>query len=173
MSQMKISNRFKGFLLYNLGYDIWMLNARGNDYSTGHLKYNRTGDDRRDYWNFSWHEIGIYDLPATIDYILKQTDYSRLHYIGHSQGTTTFFVLCSEKPEYNDKISLMVAMAPVVFIGHNNNDIVKSSCKFLKPIEVSFSNLLKKIYETIANKKILFHSRRFLILLDGMSLVSQ
>lgn len=145
MSQIKIKNRFKGFLLYNLGYDVWMLNARGNDYSTGHLKYNRDGDERRNYWNFSWHEIGIYDLPATIDYILQQTDYPRLHYIGHSQGTTTFFVLCSEKPEYNEKISLMIAMAPPVFIGHNNNDIVKASCIFLNTIEVSlvFSYLLK------------------------------
>lgn len=115
-----------------------MLNARGNDYSTDHLVYNRNGRDeeRRKYWDFSWHEIGIYDLPATIDFILEHTKFLRIHYIGHSQGVTTFFVMTSEKPEYNKKIFLMTAMAPPVFMGHNNNELVKISCSFLNSIEV-------------------------------------
>lgn len=124
-----------GFHLHNLGYDIWMLNARGNAYSTKHQKYDRYADSR-EYWNFSWHEIGIYDLPATIDYILPLTNFTRFHYIGHSQGVTSFFVMSSEKPEYNDKISLMIALAPTVFMGHNTNGLVQVSCHFLDIIEV-------------------------------------
>lgn len=67
---------------------------------------------------FSWHEMGIYDLPAMIDYILKQTGQKQLFYIGFSQGTTQFFVLMSLRPEYNKKIKLMSALAPVAYTGH-------------------------------------------------------
>lgn len=61
-----------------------MGNARGNSYSKGHVKYSPNGyrEEQRKYWNFSWHEIGKYDLPVTIDHILNVTNYSKLHYIG-------------------------------------------------------------------------------------------
>lgn len=58
------------------------------------------------FWDFSWHEIGIFDIPASIDYILKYTNQTKLSYVGHSQGVTSFFVMLSELPEYNDKINI-------------------------------------------------------------------
>ena len=58
----------------------------------------------------------MYDLPATIDYILNLTNQTKVFYIGHSQGTTQFFVMCSMRPEYNSKIRLMSAFAPVAFM---------------------------------------------------------
>lgn len=116
-----------------------MTNARGNVYSTGHTKYHRNGSqkERKKYWNFSWHEMGKYDLPATIDYILQATNHSRLHYIGHSQGTTSFFVMASERPEYNEKILLMIAMAPPVFMAHVENKLLQLNVRYLSSIEVS------------------------------------
>lgn len=48
------------------------------------------------------------------------------------------FVLLSEKPEYNEKIKLFVALAPVVFMTH-----IKSPIRFLAPfskdIEVTYT----------------------------------
>ncbi|XP_034098996.2 LOW QUALITY PROTEIN: lipase 1 [Drosophila albomicans] len=105
-----------GYFLYDNGYDVWMANVRGNRYSRGHLKLNANTD--KSYWSFSWHEIGFYDLPATIDAILAKTGYSKLSYIGHSQGTTSFFVMASTRPEYNDKVHVMQALAPVAFMTH-------------------------------------------------------
>lgn len=124
-----------------MGYDVWITNARGNDYSTGHVKYNRYGsrEDRKKYWNFSWHEIGKYDLPATIDYVLKRSNHSRVHYVGHSQGTTAFFVMASERPEYNDKILLMTAMAPPVYMAHVSNELLQLNVRYLNQIEVSLA----------------------------------
>lgn len=53
---------------------------------------------------------------------------NNLVYIGHSMGTTMGFVLLSEKPEYNDKVKLFIALAPVAFMTH-----VKSPIRFLAP----------------------------------------
>ena len=66
----------------------------------------------------SWHEIGARDLPAMIDYILEKTGNKKIFYIGHSQGTTSFFVMASELPEYNNKIISMHALAPVAYCSH-------------------------------------------------------
>lgn len=121
---------------------MWLTNARGNDYSKRHVKYHRNGtrEERKKYWNFSWHEIGTMDLPATIDYILKKSNHSQLHYIGHSQGSTSFFVMASERPEYNEKISLMTAMAPPLFMGHVENELLQLNVRYLSSLEVSSSS---------------------------------
>lgn len=61
----------------------------GNTYSRRHISLN-PNDPK--FWDFSWHEIGIYDIPATIDYILQQTNQTKLSYVGHSQGVTAMYV---------------------------------------------------------------------------------
>lgn len=53
-----------------------------------------------------------------IDHVLAATNRSALHYIGHSQGCTAFFVMTSLRPEYNRKVITMHAMSPAVYIQH-------------------------------------------------------
>nr|CAD7264196.1 unnamed protein product [Timema shepardi] len=67
---------------------------------------------------FGWHHMGMFDLPAEIDYILQNTQQQSLYYAGHSMGTTKFFVMASKRPEYNLKIRTMFALAPIVFMSH-------------------------------------------------------
>lgn len=62
--------------------------------------------------------MGIFDLPATINYVLNQTDNQKLYYIGHSQGGTTLIVLLSEKPEFNDKIYAASLLGPLGYMYH-------------------------------------------------------
>ena len=57
--------------------------------------------------------MGYYDLPALIDYILKVTNQDKVYYVGHSMGTTMFFVMGATRPEYMSKVRLFVAMSPV------------------------------------------------------------
>lgn len=128
-----------GYVLYDQNYDVWMPNTRGNIYSTRHKKYNRNGKQRKKYWNYTWHEIGKYDLAAVIDYVLKNTSFSKSHYIGHSQGATTFFVLTSERPEYNEKFKLMIAMAPPVFMTHAENSFLQLLNRYLNVLGVKIS----------------------------------
>lgn len=73
--------------------------------------------------------MGYYDLPATIDYILQTTGQENMFYIGHSQGTTSFLVLAAEKPEYNTKIRLMTALAPISFMSNIPNPVLQVLAK--------------------------------------------
>lgn len=98
-----------------------MPNVRGNLYSRNHVSLD---PDEEIFWDFSWHEIALYDVTATIDYVLKQTKQEKLFYIGHSQGTTTFYVLCSEKPEYNEKILAHFSLAPLAYTSHMTSPLL-------------------------------------------------
>jgi len=122
------------YILYRKGYDVWMLNTRGNKYSR-----EQTGPRKkpRKYWNFSFHEIGKYDVPATIDVILKRTNEPKLQYIGHSQGSTVFFVMCSEKPKYANKVQLMQALSPTVYLQENRSPVLKFISMFKGKYSVS------------------------------------
>ncbi|CAL7949363.1 unnamed protein product [Xylocopa violacea] len=110
------------YILANAGYDVWLGNNRGNIYSRNHRSMLPTD---RHFWNFSYHELGTYDLPATIDYIIEQTNCNQLFYIGHSQGTTQFLVMMSQKPRYNTKIKLMIGLAPAAFTGNIRGPVTK------------------------------------------------
>ena len=53
--------------------------------------------------------MGKYDIPAVLNYILAKTGRDKLIYIGHSMGTTMFWVAMETHPELNQKIQLMVS----------------------------------------------------------------
>ena len=46
----------------------------------------------------------MYEAAAEIDYILEETGYKRVNFIGYSLGTIIYFMLLSARPEYNNKI---------------------------------------------------------------------
>ncbi|KAG6444048.1 lipase 3 [Manduca sexta] len=123
------------YVLADHGYDVWMGNARGNTYSRRHISMKPTSSS---FWKFSWHEIGYYDLPAMIDYVLRETGVAKVQYIGFSQGTTAFWVMTSSRPEYNDKISAMHALAPVAYIPNIKSPLIKAIGPFTNSLEVIF-----------------------------------
>jgi len=57
--------------LANQGYDVWLTNSRGSKYSRKHVKYDADTDP--EFWNFSFVEMGQFDLPAFIEHILEKT----------------------------------------------------------------------------------------------------
>ncbi|XP_051160822.1 uncharacterized protein LOC127281249 [Leptopilina boulardi] len=123
------------FLLANAGYDVWIGNVRGNTYSRAHKTLSPDRDSK--FWKFSFHEIAVYDVSASIDYILKKTGEKNLTYIGHSMGTTISYVLLSEKPEYNEKIKFNICLSPVASWRHKRTpffNIVVNSTPLLQKI---------------------------------------
>lgn len=125
-----------GFALADEGYDVWVTNVRGNTYGRGHTTYDADTDD--EFWHFSWDQMGEYDMPTIIDYILQATGYSQLYYVGHSMGTTLAFAMLSTKTEYNDKIKTYLAMGPVATLNY-----VETPIKYLAPFSDEINFLLQ------------------------------
>lgn len=94
------------------GYDVWLGNTRGSQYSRDHLTLSP--DDPR-FWDFSFSLIGPNDISATIDYVLLETGFSQVNYVGHSEGTSSFLAVLSLKSAYNSKINIATLMAPIAF----------------------------------------------------------
>uniref|UniRef100_A0ACB8F897 Uncharacterized protein n=2 Tax=Sphaerodactylus townsendi TaxID=933632 RepID=A0ACB8F897_9SAUR len=98
-----------GFMLADAGYDVWIGNNRGNSWSRRHQHLTV---DQQEFWDFSFHEMGIFDLPAMIDFILLETGQQQIYYVGHSQGSSIAFVAFSELPHLAEKIKIFFALAP-------------------------------------------------------------
>lgn len=94
-------NNSIAFYFADRGYEVFLGNARGSKYATHHKKYDT---ESVDYWRFSYHEIGLYDLPALIDYSLQLSGSEKIFYIGHSQSTTEVLTMLALRPEYNKKV---------------------------------------------------------------------
>ncbi|XP_046965766.1 lipase 1-like [Vanessa cardui] len=124
--------------LANQGYDVWLPNSRGNRYSRRHVQLDPDKDV--DFWKYSFHEIGYYDLPALIDRVLKETGAPTLTAIGHSQGNTAFYILGSTKPEYNEKVNVMIALAPICYL-HHSPPPISTFIKLTPLVESIFTEL--------------------------------
>lgn len=131
------------YILSEAGYDVWLGNFRGNTYCRAHVSLSTKDPD---FWNFTWHESAVYDLPAMIDYINRFKKTQQLLYVGHSMGTTTLFALLSTRPEYNSKLKAAFLMAPVTY-----TTAIRSPIRYLAP----WSNDLEWIIENFGGNEFL------------------
>ena len=140
---MNKSGFIAGYYLAELGYDVWLGNARGNLYSRDHETMDATTD--HEYWKFSWDQMGKYDLPAAFDKVRNVTYAEKLTYIGHSMGTTMFWVGLQENPELEDQVEQMIGLGPVAKVSH-----MKSPLRHLAPwinqieVQLQFCQIKKK-----------------------------
>ena len=137
------------YVLADAGYDVWMSNVRGNKYSKEHVTYK---SDSKSFWNFSWHDVALYDIPAVIDYIIKMKGECDITYIGHSMGTTILFAMLTLRPEYNHILKAGFALAPVAFLTN-----LKSPLKSLAPIatNVAYMEMLYGSHEFLPKDSVL------------------
>lgn len=119
---MNTPDQALAYVLADAGYDVWMPNFRGNTYSTNHVELDPANIK---FWGFSWDDMAANDLPNSIDYILDKTGREDLYYVGWSMGTTTFFAMMSELPEYNNKVRAMAALAPAAYLNYAHGPLVE------------------------------------------------
>ncbi len=137
------------FILANLGYDVWLGNSRGNKHSRHHKIYK---DNSPEMWNFSFNEMGMYDLPAFISHILKINKWSKkLIYIGHSQGTTSLFAALTTSLEYfKERIKLFIALAPVARTGGISSKV----CNLMRTLKLDL------IFQKLQFHEVLSHDEK-------------
>ncbi|XP_042315947.1 lipase member M-like [Sceloporus undulatus] len=110
-----LPNNSLGFFLADAGYDVWIINNRGTTWSR---KHQNLTVDQEEFWNFSFHEMAMYDIPAAIDFILQKTEQDKLYYIGHSQGGAVGLIASSIMPQLAKKIKLFMCFAPPYTLGN-------------------------------------------------------
>ena len=146
------------FIFARNNFDVWISNSRGNKYCKSHEYY---AIDSFEFWQFSFHEMGLYDIPAVIEYIKSvNTSKEKIIYFGHSQGTTLMFSGLTQKFEYYKKnIKLFVALAPVARLAH-----IGTTLNILS--KIPFHKLINKmkIYEIVPNTKL---TSNFLSFMDN------
>ena len=116
-----------GLVLANLGYDVWVGNSRGNKYSR-----NNQFVDQKDkkFWDYSFQEMGRYDVPANIKFILEKTGAKKIIYVGHSQGTSQMFAALSDpdvSAYVNSKVSKFIALAPIVYMAFQESVLIRTA----------------------------------------------
>lgn len=130
-------------MLAEFDYDIWLFNARGNKYSRRHVRLDPDLDNRA-FYNFSYHEIAVIDIPTTIDYILNVTNKKEMVYYGHSQGSTVSYILCAERPEYNDILKVVFSLGPSAYFEHAD-PVYHIFAYYLDYLEVTYAIVTKTV----------------------------
>lgn len=148
------------FLLVDSGFDVWLTNTRGNAVSFEHEnpeEYNSAKVDSK-YWNFSYHEMAIYDLPAMVYYIEEKSGFDKVDYICHSQGGLIYFIMYTMNQTFiNNNFNHFFALGTVISIFTSKSSLIKigSYSKFPEIVDtLHINNILcfnKFFYDAISN----------------------
>lgn len=117
-----------GYHFVNLGYDVWVGNNRGNKYNKQHVRLDIS---KQEFYDFSFQEMGLYDVPTFYDLILShyQDQSTKIIYAGQSQGTSQFFVAGADettKTYIRSKTSRFFALNPIAYMTHIKSGQLKT-----------------------------------------------
>ncbi|XP_014232840.2 lipase 3-like [Trichogramma pretiosum] len=139
------------FMLADLGHEIWITNSRGTNFGRSHLTLSPDHDP--EFWEYSYHEMAVIDMPNIVDYVLNITNEQQVMYIGHSMGTAISYIFLSTRPEYQQKVKLSVSFTPVAYWYDPQTSLIGSVKAALPGLVKVFEG--SKIYEVFPSSPLL------------------
>uniref|UniRef100_A0A6M2CHR6 Lipase n=1 Tax=Rhipicephalus microplus TaxID=6941 RepID=A0A6M2CHR6_RHIMP len=136
-----------GFLLVDRGFDVWSMNSREAKSYSNHTTLSQSEPK---YWRWSFDEIGRYDVAACVDHVLKATGAPKLTIMALSQGAAITMVFLSTRPEYNDKVNLVILYGPVANIT-NAGQPMSIAVPLLPPVLLALDPLSRGAYVGAGN----------------------
>ncbi|XP_020173308.1 triacylglycerol lipase 2 [Aegilops tauschii subsp. strangulata] len=101
------------YILADSGFDVWVANNRGTRWSSRHVSLDSSS---RRYWDWSWDDLVVNDMPSLVDYIYSHTE-QKPHFLGHSMGTLVALAAFSEGRTV-DKLKSAALLTPVAYLSH-------------------------------------------------------
>ncbi|EMS58392.1 hypothetical protein TRIUR3_25000 [Triticum urartu] len=101
------------YILADSGFDVWVANNRGTRWSSRHVSLDSSS---RRYWDWSWDDLVVNDMPSMVDYICSHTA-QKPHFLGHSMGTLVALAAFSEGRTV-DKLKSAALLTPVAYLSH-------------------------------------------------------
>ncbi|XP_049346463.1 triacylglycerol lipase 2-like [Solanum verrucosum] len=131
---MNSAEQSLAMILADSGFDVWIANTRGTRYSLRHLNLHSYNPD---YWNWSWDDLVVHDLPTFVNLVYEQTGH-KAHYVGHSLGTLIALASFSEGRQI-DKIKSAALLSPIAYLSHMTTALgVVTARSFLGEITTIF-----------------------------------
>ncbi|KAL1534559.1 sphingosine N-acyltransferase subunit lip1 [Salvia divinorum] len=149
-------NQSLGFILANRGYDVWVGNVRGTHWSHGHVSLS---EEDKDFWDWSWQELALYDLGEMIHYIYLTTN-SKVLVVGHSQGTIMSLAALTQ-PDIAKMVKATALLCPISYLDHITAPFV------LKLVKIRLDEIILELGIHELNFKSEWGTRIMDVLCDG------
>jgi len=81
--------------------------------------------------------MGVYDIPAIVNYVIAKTAQPSLYYIGHSLGNNVLMIAMSDNPGINEKIKLCISLAPAAYLYMTTAKVLTVHASFFQKQKVS------------------------------------
>ncbi|XP_060216762.1 triacylglycerol lipase 1 [Lycium barbarum] len=121
---MNSASESLGFILADQGFDVWVGNVRGTRWSHGHVSLSVKN---KDFWDWSWEELALYDLAEMIRYVNSITK-AKVFVVGHSQGTIMSLAAFT-KPDIVEMVKAAALLCPISYLDHITTDFVLALVK--------------------------------------------
>ena len=82
-------------------------NNRGTFWSSRH-EFLR--NDTEAFWDFTWDEMPMYDLPAEVNYIINATGHSSIGLVGHSQVCSALIAVETGSALYSSESASIIVL---------------------------------------------------------------